>query len=304
MKHRLPALDSLKAFESAARHLSFSLAADELCITKGAISYQIRKLEENIDCALFKRSVRQVYLTDAGQKLLQTTRRLFEDLGQTLDTLAPSKADPDVSFAVTTYVALRWLSPRIAGFSEQNPDISIVFQHSVNAEDFKLQDVDIAIRWCRCSGAGDRRHLLEMPMPLYPVCSPQLLHRLGIEWSDRGLATERFGLAPFDSIPLLCEDRRLDLWSEWSGEHTMSLPNPRRVVVDANVRTQAAIDGQGLTMADALMATELENGSLVAPFEHQLEGYGYALMASPGRYMNQKVRGLRAWLMEEAESMF
>jgi DNA-binding transcriptional LysR family regulator len=300
MKHRLPALDSLKAFESAARHLSFSLAADELCITKGAISYQIRKLEDNIDCALFKRSVRQVYLTDAGQKLLQTTRRLFEDLGQTLDTLAPSEADPDVTFAVTTYVALRWLSPRIASFSEQNPDISIVFQHSVNAEDFKLQDVDIAIRWCRCSGTGDRRRLLEMPMPLYPVCSPQLLHRLGIEWSDRGLATEQLGLAPFDSIPLLCEDRRLDLWREWSGEHTMSLPNPRRIVVDANVRTQAAIDGQGLTMADALMTTELENGSLVALFEHQLEGYGYALMASPGRYMNQKVRGLHAWLMQES----
>jgi DNA-binding transcriptional LysR family regulator len=302
MKHRLPALDSLKAFESAARHLSFSLAANELCITKGAISYQIRKLEEAIDCALFKRSVRQVYLTNAGQKLLQTTRRLFNDLAQTLDALAPGETEPDVTFAATTYVALRWLSPRIASFSEHNPDVSIIFQHSVNSEDFKLQDVDIAIRWCACNGAVDRRRLLEMPMPLYPVCSPQLLHRLGIEWSDRGLATEQVGQAPFDSIPLLCEDRRLDLWSEWSGEYSMILPNPRRVIADANVRTQAAIDGQGLTMADAMMTRELENGSLVAPFEHQLEGYGYVLMASPGRYMNQKASNLRAWLMQEAEN--
>jgi LysR family glycine cleavage system transcriptional activator len=301
MKHRLPALDSLKAFESAARHLSFSQAADELCITKGAISYQIRKLEETIDCALFKRSVRQVYLTDAGQKLLQTTRRLFNDLTLTLDALTPGDTDPDVTFAVTTYVAMRWLSLPIARFNEQNPDVSIVFQHSVNSEDFNLQDVDLAIRWCACNGRVDRQRLLEMPMPLFPVCSPQLLHRLGIEWPDRSFATEKLDLAPFNSIPLLCEDRRLDLWSEWSGKHSKALPNPKRIIADANVRTQAAIDGQGLTMADALMARELENGSLVAPFEHQLEGYGYALMASPGRYMNQKVRDLRAWLMQETE---
>jgi DNA-binding transcriptional LysR family regulator len=298
MKHQLPALDGLKAFESAARHLSFSLAAAELCITKGAVSYQIRKLEESIDCALFKRSVRQVYLTDAGQKLLQTTRRMFSELGQTLDQLAPGETGADVSFAVTTYVAMRWLSPRIAGFSEQHPDVSIVLQHSVNSEDFKLHDVDIAIRWCACTGAVDRRRLMEMPMLLYPVCSPQLLARLGIEWSDRSLARELIGQVPFEGIALLCEDRSLDLWSEWSGPNSLILPNQKRVIADSNVRTQAAIDGQGFTMADALMSTELENGSLVAPFEHQLEGYGYALMVSPGRYMNKKVHDLRDWLIK------
>ena len=298
MKHQLPALDGLKAFESAARHLSFSVAAAELCITKGAVSYQIRKLEESIDCALFKRSVRQVYLTDAGQKLLLTTRRLFNDLGQTLDQLAPGETGPDVSFAATTYVAMRWLSPRIAAFSEQHPDVSIVLQHSVNSEDFKLHDVDIAIRWCACTGGDDRRRLLEMPMSLYPVCSPQLLERFGIDGSDRSLAREQIGQPPFDNIPLLCEDRRLDLWGEWSGDNSLTLSNQRRVIADSNVRTQAAIDGQGFTMADALMSTELENGSLVAPFEYQLEGYGYALMVSPGRYMNRKVRDLRDWLLK------
>lgn len=84
MKHHLPLLDSLKAFEAAARHLSFSLAAEELCISKGAMSYQIRKLEEQVQCALFKRTVRQVYLTDAGQALLQTTKHIFEELDHTL----------------------------------------------------------------------------------------------------------------------------------------------------------------------------------------------------------------------------
>ena len=300
MKHSLPPLDSLKAFESAARHLSFSLAAEELCLSKGAISYQIRKLEETIDCALFKRSVRQVYLTDAGQILLQTTRRLFDELGQTFEQLAPTDSDHDVSIAATTYVALRWLSPRIARFNEQYPEVSIVFQHSVNSEDFKLQDVDIAIRWCACNGRSDRSRLLEMPMPLYPVCSPEFLRRKGIDDREIALAVGQLSEPPFDSSALLCEDRRLDLWQEWYGIQSNALANPRRIIADANVRTQAAIDGQGWTLADAMMSRELASGALITPFAHWLEGYGYGLFVSPGRYSNQKVRDLREWLVEEA----
>ena len=298
MKHRLPPLDSLKVFESAARHLSFSLAAEELCITKGAISYQIRKLEENIDCALFKRSVRQVYLTDAGQKLLHTTQQLFQNLEQTIGQMGPNSGDHDVSIGATTYVALRWLSPRVARFSELNPDVSIVLQHSVNSEDFKLQDVDIAIRWSACDGRKNRSRLLEMPMPLYPVCSPKLLQRFALKNPAIRLNTEQISQPPFHTIPLLCEDRRLDIWQGWYGEQPHPLQNPRRIIADANVRTQAAIDGQGWTMADALMSSELANGGLLALFEHQLEGYGYVLMASPGRYLNRKARELRDWLLE------
>lgn len=299
MKHSLPPLESLKVFESAARHLSFSLAANELCISKGAVSYQIRKLEQGIDCALFKRSVRQVYLTDAGQKLLQTTGRLFDELGQTLDQLAPKNSDHDVYIGATTYVAMRWLSSRVAKFSEQNPDVSIVLQHSVNSEDFKLQDVDIAIRWCACDGFKDRSRLMEMPMSLYPVCSPKLLARLKIEQEEILLDREQLALPPFDSIPLLCEDRALDLWQEWYGKQSKPLSNPRRTIADSNVRTQAAIDGQGWTMADALMQPELESGVLVSPFGHRLEGYGYALVTAPGRYINKKVGDLTGWLMEQ-----
>lgn len=297
MKHTLPPLESLKVFESAARQLSFSLAAEELCISKAAVSYQIRRLESSIDCALFKRSVRQVYLTDAGQKLLQTTRRLFEDLGHTLDQLAPNNNEHDVYIGATTYVAMRWLSPRIAKFSEQNPEISIVLQHSVNSNDFKLLDVDVAIRWCACDGATDSSRLMEMPMALYPVCSPKLLDRLNIAPRSNLLDRIKLATPPFDTIPLLCEDRSLDLWLEWYGEQKTSLPNPRRIIADANVRTQAAIDGQGWTMADALMAPELESGALVPVFKHRLEGYGYALVVSPGRYMNSKVGDLIDWLM-------
>ena len=299
MKHTLPALDSLKAFEAAARHLSFSLAAEELCITKGAVSYQIRKLEENIDCTLFKRSIRQVYLTDAGQKLLQTTTRFFTEMEQTIDQLAHTDNELSVSVAASTYVALRWLSPRIARFNEHNPNVSIVFKHSVNSDEFKLQDVDIAMRWCRCDTRSNRNHITQMPLPLFPVCSPGLLEKIQPAMVKGKLKKRTFCRPEFKSIALLCEDRRLDLWQHWYGEKAPPLTNPRRIISDANVRTQAAIDGQGWTMADALMQQELENGTLIAPFEHQLEGYGYALMAPPGRHMNQKVKALRNWLMHD-----
>ncbi len=301
MKHHLPPLESLKVFESAARNLSFSLASNELCITKGAVSYQIRKLEENIDCALFRRSIRQVYLTDAGQKLLQTTRRLFDDLDQTINQLTPGRREHDVSIAVTTYVASRWLSPRIAAFSKKYPDVSIVLQHAVNAADFKIQDVDIAIRWCESIKENDRTRLKQMPMALFPVCSPKVLQSKKVRLDQKFSLLSDFTQAPFDDIPLLCEDREFDLWQSWYRGQTTPLNNPRRVIADANVRTQAAIDGQGWTLADALMLSELETGALIAPFEHRLEGCGYALMSSPGRYLNRKAKLLQNWLTESIE---
>ncbi len=302
MKHNLPPLDSLKVFEAAARHLSFSIAADELCISKGAVSYQIRKLEQTIDCALFKRSIRQIYLTDAGQKLLLTTRRLFDELEQTLGQLSPSDSSRDIFIGATTYVAMRWLSPPIGSYSERNPDVSIVLQHSVNSKDYKLQDVDITIRWAACTGTKDRSRLLEMPMPLYPVCSPKLLRKLGVNCTPETMGRHCMNESPFSSVPLLCEDRPLDLWQAWYGDESTALSNPRRIIADANVRTQAAIDGQGWTMADALMQPEIERGELVVPFRHRLTGYGYHLLVSPGRYLSRKTQSLINWLLEHQGS--
>ena len=300
MKHDLPSLDALKVFESAARHLSFSRAAEELCLTKGAVSYQIRKLEADLDCALFQRSVRQVYLTNAGQQLMQTVRRLFAELGQTLAQIRPGDDRPDVSIGATTYVALRWLSPRLSGFGERCPEVSILLQHAVNADDFSLQNVDFAIRWVPLGASRPRGCLLELPMPLFPACSPALLKRHGLSGQAARLPRAALATAPLDATPLLCEDRKLDLWQVWYGEQSAALDNPRRVISDANVRAQAAIDGQGWTLADAMMQAELDSGKLVAPFGHRLEGYGYALLASPGRFLSRKAIELKDWIIAHA----
>ena len=298
MKHTLPALDALKVFEAAARQLSFSQAAEELCISKGAVSYQIRKLEQSLDCALFRRAVRQVYLTNAGQQLYQATQRMFAELEQALVQINPADGDHDVVVGATTYVALRWLSPRISAFTASHPEISILLQHAVNSDDFRLQDVDFAIRWGPLAATPRRGIALQLPMPLFPVCSPSLLERLGLSPDEDDLDPVALNRAPLERTPLLCEVRPLDLWQLWYGDQSRPLGNPRRTIADANVRTQAAIDGLGWTLADAMMQRELDSGQLVAPFNQRLDGYGYAIQSAPGRFLSRPAAALQNWLVE------
>ena len=285
MKHNLPPLDRLKVFEASARLLSFSDAARELCITKGAASYQIRMLEEELDTRLFKRAVRQVLLTDAGQLLFLTVQQTFSDLREGLDKIKQGD-NHDVRIAATTYVAARWLSPRVAAFSQRFPTLSIVFHHAVNRDDFALDDVDIAIQWGKCDGRQNADRLKELPMPLYPVASPGLLEKFS--WQDGAIDSE---------IVLLCEDRSQDLWVEWAG--CESLSNPKLVVSDANVRVQLAIDGQGIILADDLMRSEIDSQLLVAPFEKKLQGYGYILRSDPRQKANRAATAFRDWLLKE-----
>jgi len=283
MKHPLPTLDRLKVFEAAGRHLSFSRAANELCITKGAVSHQIRALESELGLVLFKRSPRQVLLSDSGQLLLQDISRLFAELEKSLGQLRAAANAPSVTIGATTYVAARWLSSRVAGFNDVFPGISVQLQHPVNDAEFDLSAVDFAIRWDVCNGHIDECRLRELPMPLFPVASSALL--------------KRYGFGPGRRLPqdvlLLCEDRELDLWQAWAG---YELQNPRRIISDANVRVQAAIDGQGLILADDLMRTEIENGLLSAPCNHRLTGYGYVITrASPA--VSEGATSLLGWLL-------
>lgn len=304
MKHRLPPLDGLKAFEAAARHLSFSLAADELCITKGAVSYQIRKLEEHLQCTLFKRSIRQVLLTDSGQLLLQSTQQVFETLGDTLSRLQGESRQSSVTIAATTYVAVRWLSRHISAFNEAKPGASVLLQHSVNSADFKLGEVDLAIRWGPCNRGADNHCFGQIPMPLYPAISPRLLERIGL--NPAASMDGRMFLEPvLAELPLLVEGRQRDLWLEWlhtavaARKDTLHIRNPRRIVSDANVKVQAAIDGQGLILADDLMLNEFNHGLLVAPFTQTLDGYGYSLLHSSSRFLGANAVALKEWLHEQ-----
>ena len=270
MKHSLPDLESLKVFESAARHLSFSKAAQELCITKGAVSYQIKKLESELSTRLFKRGVRQVLLTDQGQRLYQDIHGLFSDLQGSLASLAAS-IDSTITIAVTTYVATRWLSPRITEFCERHPHTTVQFVHTVNSDSFDINDVDIAIRWGPSGMSEYPNRVHEFPSPLFVVGSPALLdnHVNAVEKGD------------WSGLALLCEDRPQDLWEEWSRDPDRLQHCVRRTIGDANVRVQAAVDGIGLVLADDMMQFEMDAGLLARIDRHDLHGYGYAVLQNP-----------------------
>ncbi|MGH1539080.1 MAG: LysR family transcriptional regulator [Arenicella sp.] len=298
MKHDLPSLDSLKVFEAAARHLSFSLAANELCLSKGAVSHQIRKLESDLDCSLFNRTVRQVYLTKAGQELFKTTQSVFQDLRDQFVQFNNNQQNQVITFAISTYAAARWLSRNIADFIEQHPEISIVLHHSVNSKDFKLSEVDLALRWCRCKGENSSNRLAEAALPMFPVCSPKLIERFGYS-ANTQLPHEALLQPPWSTIPLLCEDQPQDFWFEWATSFNLQLVNSRRTISDSNVRVQAAVDEQGWMLADELMANELDNNLLVSPFKACLTGHGYALLRQPSQIVSHKAQLLSDWLTEK-----
>ena len=287
MKHRLPQLERLKVFERAATLLSFSQAADQLCVTKGAISYQIRMLEEELGVQLFKRGVRHVLLTDSGQLLLKSVLGAFAELEASLSQITRGSDQYVIRIAATTYVAARWLSPRVARFSEISPDASFILQHFVNEYDFSVQDVDIAIRWGVCTGKVSGSRFKELPMPLFAVGSPALVEKYDLATS----------VTLPEEMPLLCEQRDQDLWSELFSRQM--LPNPRRVIADANVRVQAAVDGQGLIMADAMMQMELDTRLLVSPMEQRLTGYGYVFMLPRKDALTPLQKSFLDWLEAE-----
>jgi len=164
----------------------------------------------------------------------------------------------------------------------------------------ELADCDLAIRWGQCRKRTDRNHFAQIPMPLFPAISPKLLERMGLN-TEKHVDVSQLHQTPLQCVPLLCEDRQQDLWQEWiqtSSNNTQSvLENPRRMISDANVRVQAAVDGQGLILADNLMLNELDNGLLVAPFSEVLTGYGYVFMSASQRILSDNAQTLRTWLM-------
>ncbi|MDP6969736.1 MAG: LysR family transcriptional regulator [Gammaproteobacteria bacterium] len=268
MKHPLPHLDTLKAFESAARLLSFTRAADELCVSKGAVGYQVKKLEQYLGQPLFKRTTRQILLTDAGQLLYQNTQHWFQQLHQQFAQLMVTQK-VQLVIAVTTYTAVRWLSPRLAAFSQTHQELQIILQHSINQPSFDAAGIDLSIRWQHHPGDSD----CFIKAPLFPVANTELAAKLPTGKLQAG----NLGVSPWRDVILLTEPRQEDLWQFWNNDQPA--PNPRYVIEDANVRVQAAIDGQGIILADQLMQAEIEAGTLVNISDHTYKQAGYAIKA-------------------------
>src|SRR3954465_10269452 len=170
---RLPSLNGLRAFEAAARHLSFTLAASELNVTQTAISHQIRRLEEELGIRLFIRKNRALALTPKARDYLPGVRAAFNDLRLATDRLLRRDNDHVLTVSTLASLAAKWLLPRLSSFQEAHPGIDVHITTSINRFDLKGGDVDAAIRYGRGQWPGLRADWL-MADELFPVCSPGL----------------------------------------------------------------------------------------------------------------------------------
>src|SRR5246500_5060538 len=174
MTARLPSLNGLRAFEAAARHLSFTLAAAGLNVTQTAISHQIRRLEEELGLRLFVRKNRALTLTPKARDYLPGVRAAFNDLRLATDRLLRKDDDNVLTGSTFASLAAKWLLPRLTAFQEAHPGIDVRITTSTALVDFRGGGVDAAIRYGRGNWPGVRAEWL-MADELFPVCSPSLL---------------------------------------------------------------------------------------------------------------------------------
>ncbi|RSU59387.1 LysR family transcriptional regulator [Sphingomonas koreensis] len=283
---RLPPLAALRAFEAAARHLSFRAAASELAVTPTAISHQIRLLEATLGLPLFVRRTRQVALTEAGQRLFPALRDGFDGFARVIGELKLKRQSVTVS--ATTQFTSRRLLPAVPAFNRQHPEIDLRLNASETPVDIAAGAADIAVRYGGEIGAGLRSE-------------PLLAERFGV------LCSPMLGLtAPEDlnSVPLLHTDWLRDVtpdwrrWAKLAGVTELKLDQGARFT-NGDHAIQAAIAGQGAIVASLILAEEeIRAGLLVQPFGPVIEGIYYQLVTRT-QPPSREVEAVLTWLREE-----
>ncbi len=296
MTARLPSLNGLRAFEAAARHLSFTLAASELNVTQTAISHQIRRLEEELGIRLFVRQNRALTLTPEAREYLPGVRAAFNDLRLATDRLLRKDDDKVLTVSTLASLAAKWLLPRLSDFQEQHPGIDVRITTSTNLVDFQRDNVDAGIRYGRGQWPGVRADWL-MADELFPVCSPSLL---------RGDKPLRAPEDLRDHVLLHTSNTNSDDWRLWltaAGLPT-DFSKPPGITFDMIFMTiQAAIDGFGVAMGrTSYVQDDIGKGRLVVPFRIALPAdAGFYLVAPRGAREPPKLTAFREWVVAAAQ---
>jgi LysR family glycine cleavage system transcriptional activator len=295
MGRRLPPLNALRAFEAAARHMSFTKAAAELNVTQAAVSHQIKALEERLGLPLFRRLNRQLLLTDAGQAYLPEVREAFDRLASATDRLLTRDSTGVLTVTLLPSFAAKWLVPRLGRFREGHPEIDVRVSPSERLVDFAREDVDIGIRHGLGRYPGPLRADFLLAENVFPVCSPKLLE---------GPKPLR---CPEDlrHHTLLHDDYHQD-WRMWLMAAGVTSVDPSRGprFDDSSMVLQAAIGGQGVALGrSALVATDLAAGRLVKPFDITLASpLAYYLVYPSATADRPKIVAFRNWILAEARA--
>lgn len=289
MARKLPPLNSLKSFEAAARRLSFTLAADELCVTQAAISHQVKSLEQFIGTPLFIRLPRRLELTEPGKQLLSSLTRSFDEMDATISSLSNRPQKQTLKLRMGSAFAAKWLSPRLPEFTRQHPQTELVFNYSQQLADFDRSDMDISITFGNGNWPGLEVFPL-VPLDFFPVCSPSFIQ-------DHGNLTDPSQLA---NLPLL-HDLDHYCWTQWLKQVGAYDVDPKRgsVLDDSNVLIQAAVDGQGVALSSTILVNDLlATGKLIKPFESVFYSrWAYHLIYAKKDITNPNILAFRDWLL-------
>lgn len=294
MSDHLPPLSAIRVFEAAARHLSFTRAADELGMTQAAVSYQIKLLEERVGGPLFLRRPREVVLTEAGQSLAPRMREAFDILREAFADLADQSEGTLTINTMHTFAA-NWLAPRLGSFNLAHPNIAVRLETTTRVVDFAREEVDVVVR----AGKGIWPGLVSTKLfdvHFTPMISPELAEKVG------GIHEPRDVL----KVPLI--DPRDEWWIIWFKAHDLPLeelgkqtsPSFNMMTLDA----EAAMAGMGITLLmPEYFQRELEQGRLIMPFKRTInQDSGYWLAYPEGRRNVPKIKAFRDWIVAQAAS--
>ncbi len=289
MARRLPSLNALKAFEAAARSVSFSDAADELFVTPAAISRHMRELEEYLGTILFVRTGRGVELTEAGRRFGSRLTPLFDQLAEASREAAAVGDARVLKVSVQPAFASRWLIGRLGSFSTLHPDIELAIEPSNDIVDFYAEDVDVGLRY-GLGGWEDVEAAKLSDVVIFPVCAPKYL-------------TTHPGVTPQHllTLNLLHEDKK-QWWNDWlAAAGVQGVAEGRGAILQNQLALEAAEAGQGFALGDQILCTDslLENW-LVRPFSFDMKDHGaYWIVRKKGSRESAPARAFREWLMGE-----
>lgn len=282
--------DALRIFTIVAHHRSFSTAAEELNLTKGAVSYQIKQLEQELGFMLFRRLPRGIRLTSRGQELLGATQSAFEGVEQKIAALRHAE-HRILTIGVSTYFASRWLSSRLMKFLTTHPEIRLRVQPMIDLIDLRGEGIDIAIRW----GRGEWTDMTIEPLfpcPAWPTGNAQAAAKIAKLGQEQA----------FSEMTLLRDRPDSNAWSEWYAAAGIRYQGQTDTLLipDPNVRVQAVIDGQGIALNDKLAQDEIDAGHLCRLSDTALDDYGYFLAYAPGALANPDIDAFATWLRTAA----
>jgi LysR family glycine cleavage system transcriptional activator len=289
----LPPPNTLKAFDAASRHGSFSKAAVELHVTHGAVSRQVQQLEEFLGCELFHRLPRGLQLTARGREFAFSVQAAFDQIRDAVEAVRVDHERHIITVSTLASFAARWLVPRLHRFQNAHPELEIRLSTSPQLTNFDRDGIDLAIRYGRGRWPGVAALRLFTPVE-FPVCAPKLLTGAHPLRTPQDLK--------YTSLLHDTTHRHWQQWLELAGVRGLDA-HEGMVVEDMNVLIQAAIEGQGVALAsEPLVQAELAAGRLVKPFDIDLpvELAFYAVYPK-SRGQDASVQALVEWLQQEAQ---